>query len=49
MKKGNMQNVSKTGDVAFEIREIEKMREKTNSYWSMVTNTCSGFLTLVCC
>ena len=29
--------------------EIEKMRAKTNSYWSMVTNTCYGFLTLVCC
>lgn len=37
------------GDIAGELSEIKRMQEDTPYVLTLVTNTCSGIYTLVCC
>ena len=50
MKKTALNNVSMmSGDIEKELLEIKKTQKVVDSYLTLLTNTCSGFLTLVCC
>ena len=49
MKKENMQNVSVSGKIEAELKEIKKMQKSTDSYWSLWSDTCGGLYTLICC
>lgn len=49
MQKEVMQNEIKAGAVDKELAEIKKMQKTADSYWSLWSNTCSGFFTLFCC
>ena len=44
-----MQIVSVEGNISLELKEIKKMQKVTESYWSMWSNTCADFLTIICC
>lgn len=37
------------GNIQKEIKEIEKMQSSTPLILSMVTNTCTGITSVVCC
>ncbi len=37
------------GDIRKEMKEIQKMQATMPYYLTIVTNTCSGFRTIVCC
>lgn len=37
------------GDVEDELFEIKKMRDQSVYVYTIVTNTCSDFLTIICC
>lgn len=37
------------GDIRKEMDEIQRMQESIPYYLTIVTNTCSGFRTIVCC
>lgn len=49
MKKENLNTVSKAGDVYQELNEIKKMQKSVDSYWTMWSNTCADFFTVICC
>jgi hypothetical protein len=49
MQKNVMQNALKAGVVNKELAEIKKMQKSPDTYWSLLTNTCSGFYTIFCC
>ncbi len=42
-------NMFLAGDVRKEMAEIQKMQETMPLILSIVTNTCSDFLTIFCC
>ena len=42
-------HVSSSGVISKEMNEIRKMQETTPLILSIVTNTCSDFLTIFCC
>lgn len=45
----NELNMILAGDIRKEMDEIHKMQENTPLILSIVTNTCSDFLTIFCC
>lgn len=49
MKKEMMGKSLTSGNVGAEMEEIKKIQEKVQSYWTMATNTCTGFYTIICC
>ena len=49
MRKKDMINKSIAGEIIQELNEIKKMQKTADSYWSLWSNTCSGFFTLFCC
>ena len=49
MEKKDMQNISKAGLIVQELNEIKKMQKSADSYWTMWSNTCLDFLTILCC
>ena len=49
MKKEIMQNVSKAGNVYYEMNEIKKMQKNPDSLLTLWSNTCAGLYTVICC
>ncbi len=48
----NRENVAASlfaGDIQKEIREIEKMQSSSPLILSIVTNTCTGITSVICC
>lgn len=45
----NENNMSFAGDVLKEMSEIQKMQTAIPYYLTIVTNTCSGITSVVCC
>lgn len=37
------------GNICKEILEIKKMQKSVDSYWTLWTNTCADFRTILCC
>ena len=49
MKKEIMQVVSNAGNIAQELKEINKIQKNPDSFLTMWSNTCTDFLTVLCC
>ena len=49
MRKENMQNLSKSGNISFELEEIQKMQTKSDGFLTISTSTCGEFYTVICC
>ena len=49
MNKKDMQIALMSGNIDLELKEVNKMRKPEDSYWTMATNTCTGFRTIICC
>lgn len=49
MQKENMVNMLKAGNIKTELNEIKKMQKSVDSYWTMWSNTCTDFYTVICC
>lgn len=50
MESKKMKQISlSAGDVQKEIKEIDKMQSSTPLVLSIVTNTCTGITSVVCC
>lgn len=49
MKKESMQKISKAGNIHQELNEIKKMQKNPDSFLTMWSNTCTDFLTILCC
>lgn len=49
MKNKNVQNTLSAGSVLKEVEQIKRLQKNVDSYLTAVTNTCSGFLTIICC
>ena len=46
MKETTMQNA---GNIYNEMNEIKKMQKTVDSYWTIWSEGCAGFLSLFCC
>ena len=44
-----MQKEFKAGAINKELSEIKKLQKSVDTYWTLWSNTCAGFLTLFCC
>ena len=45
----NPKDISKSGNINAELKEIKKVQKEADSYLSMWSNTCADFLTIICC
>ncbi len=45
----NQNGMYLAGDIQKEMNEIHKMQETTPYYLTIVTNTCSGLTSVLCC
>ena len=49
MKKEDMQRVLCSGNVYLEMEEIKKTQKNPDALLTLWSNTCAGFLTVLCC
>lgn len=49
MKEKNMQSMSNSGIVEFELNEIHKLQKNPDGFLSMWSNTCADFTSVICC
>ena len=49
MKKDVIQNGLTAGNVGKEMAEIKKMQKSVDSFLTIWSNTCTDFMSIVCC
>lgn len=49
MQNDIMKNKSKAGMISKELEEIKKMQKSVDSYWTLWSNTCADYYTIICC